>query len=107
MTAALFVLAAGGGALVRWQVGRLLPRPLGTLLVNLAGAFALGLIDHWTGAALTVIGIGGIGALTTFSALADDVVELVARRPVAAAGYVAVTLVGGIGAAAIGIAIGG
>ena len=106
MTAVLFVIAAGGGALLRWQVGRALPRPLGTLLVNLVGAFALGLIDHWTGPELTVVGIGGIGTLTTFSTLADDMVDLVSRRPIAAAGYVAVTLVGGLGAAAVGIAIG-
>jgi CrcB protein len=107
VTPVLFVVAAGTGALVRWQIGVTLPRPLGTLLVNLVGSFALGLLDDWTGSALTIMGIGAIGALTTFSTLADDLVGLAARRPLAAAGYLTATLVGGLTAAAAGMAITG
>ena len=47
------------------------------------------------------------GTTSILSTIADDMVDLVSRRPIAAAGYVAVTLVGGLGAAAVGITIGG
>ena len=107
MTALLFVGAAAGGALVRWQVGLRLPPPLGTLVVNIVGAFALGLVEHWSSPELTVIGVGGLGALTTFSTLSDDLVGLVSRRPLAAVGYLTATFIGGLGAASLGMAIGG
>lgn len=107
MTAALFVIAAGSGALLRWRVGLSLPRPLGTVVVNVLGAFALGAADAWTAPELTIIGVGGLGAFTTFSTLSDDLVGLLARRPVLGAAYVAVTISAGIGAAAVGMALGG
>ena len=44
-TVVLFGLAAGAGALLRWQAGRRLPRPLATLAINVVGAFALGLLS--------------------------------------------------------------
>ncbi|MBA3867116.1 MAG: fluoride efflux transporter CrcB [Solirubrobacterales bacterium] len=45
------------------------PFPLGILAVNLAGAFALGLVAGAAlhGAALTIVAGGGIGSFTTFS----------------------------------------
>jgi fluoride exporter len=45
------------------------PFPLGILVVNLAGAFALGIVAGATlhGAALTIVAGGGIGSFTTFS----------------------------------------
>ena len=58
MIAALFGVAAGSGALLRWQAGRLLPRPLATLGVNLVGAFALGLLSNATDPLMTVAGVG-------------------------------------------------
>ena len=76
MTAALFGLAAGTGALLRWQAGRLLPRPLATLAVNVVGAFALGLLSSASDPVMTIAGAGGLGALTTFSTLADDIRQL-------------------------------
>ncbi len=106
MTAAMVAVAAGVGAVLRWRVGLALPRPLGTLAVNLTGAFALGLIDHWTTPDVTVVGVGAIGAFTTFSTLSDDLVGLAVRRPVAAGAYLTVTLIGGLGAAALGMAVG-
>ena len=108
ITAIGFVGAAALGAVTRWQLGaHQLPRPLATLLVNITGAFALGLLDGWTAPELTVVGVGGLGAYTTFSTLADDVVDLGNRSRGAAAAYVAVTLVAGIGAAAAGLALAG
>lgn len=103
-----FACAAAVGALVRWQASiRRLPRPAATVLVNLAGAFALGLLDGWTAPELTVVGVAGLGALTTFSTLADDIVELWRSDHILATGYVVITLVGGVGAAALGLAVAG
>ena len=104
MTVVLFGLAAGAGALLRWQAGRRLPRPLATLAVNVVGAFALGLLSGAADPVATVLGAGGLGALTTFSTLADDIRNLWAASTAKAAAYVATTLILGIGAAAAGLA---
>ena len=42
-----------------------------------------------------MLGVAGIGALTTFSTLSDDVVGLTVRRPVAAIAYLVVWRAGG------------
>ena len=105
MTAVWFSLAAAGGALVRWRVGELLPKPLGTLLVNVAGAFALGLLDHATPDHMTVIGMGALGALTTFSTLSNELREIGRDSPPKAALYLGATLTAGIAAAAAGLAL--
>ncbi|RMH79207.1 MAG: fluoride efflux transporter CrcB [Actinomyces sp.] len=105
-TPVLFALAATVGAGVRWRMGLHLPRPLGTLVVNLCGAFLLGLIDSWSGAGATVAGTAGLGALTTFSTFADDLVELGRARPLLAVAYATATLAGGVLAAAAGLALG-
>lgn len=100
--------AAALGALARWQLGaHRLPRSAATLLVNVLGAFALGLLDSWTGPELTVVGVGGLGAFTTFSTLTDDIVELWSSNRRLAIAYVGATIVGGIGAAALGLAAAG
>ena len=104
VTAVLFGLAAGAGALLRWQAGRRLPRPLATLAINVVGAFALGLLSGVADPVSTVVGIGGLGALTTFSTPADDLRNLWATSTAKAAAYVATTLILGIGAAAAGLA---
>jgi len=105
ITAGAFTLAASIGALVRWQIGVRLPRPMGTLVVNLAGAFALGLIVSWAPPGATVIGVAGIGATTTFSTLVADLVDLWEHNRIDALAYGLTTIVAGIGAAALGIAI--
>ena len=107
MTAVLFGLAASAGSLLRWQAGRRLPRPLAMLAVNVAGAFALGLLTGVGDPALTVVGAGGLGALTTFSTVADDIRSLWTTRAATAVAYVAATLVLGLGAAAAGLAAAG
>jgi CrcB protein len=55
-------LAGGLGAVARFLISRALPVPYGTLVVNLSGAFVLGLISG-----NFVIGTGFVGAYTTFS----------------------------------------
>ncbi|HWH32246.1 MAG TPA: CrcB family protein [Egibacteraceae bacterium] len=112
----LGLVAAGGaaGAFVRAVVADVVPRtgglPLATLLVNLAGAFALGLLlgrvgeDPRHGALpRALIGVGFLGALTTFSALA---VELALMPVPAAAGYGLATLAGGLALARTGLRLG-
>jgi CrcB protein len=78
----------------------------GTVVVNVVGAFGLGLVHDVGPPVLTVAGVAGLGALTTFSSFARDVVALAdARKAAACAAYVGLSLTAGIGAAALGMAI--
>lgn len=106
-TAVAFAVAAALGALVRVEASRLnRALPVGTALVNVAGAFALGLLVGVEAPAATVAGVGGIGSLTTFSTLVLEVVRLWSGGDrILAAGYLAATCVAGVAAAALGIAI--
>jgi CrcB protein len=109
----LIAVFAGGcaGALVRAAVAEWIPHragawPWATLLVNLAGAALLG----WAVTRLQermpptrywrpLIGTGLCGALTTFSTLQLELVDLVdAGRTGVAAGYGAVSLTAGFAA---------
>jgi CrcB protein len=88
-------LAGSLGALLRWRLSRMLA-PRGTLVVNLTGAFAAGVV---TGAgvsatALLIIGTGFLGGYTTFSTW------MVERR------YVALSIVAGLGVATPGWLLG-
>lgn len=111
MTAVLFVVVAGAASVARLAARGALPAPaglpLGTLLVNFTGALVLGLIAGWTPPAATVAAMAGLGALTTFSTLASEVVHGWASNRRAAVAYLAVTLVGGVGLAWLGLQIGG
>jgi len=116
---ALVAVVVGGlvGTGLRLGIDLLLPHgggvfPLGTLLVNLVGALALGLVvgrvwpvsADWLRAGL---GAGLLGSFTTFSALAVSVVELTAVGAGGLAiGYLAASLAGGLAAAAVGIRLG-
>lgn len=107
MTALLFLAAAGAGTLVRWQAGRLLPRPLATLAVNVVAAFALGILSTAGDPLATIVGVGGLGALSTVSTLADDIRNLWNERRATAIAYLTATLVLGLGSAAAGLALAG
>ena len=109
--------ALGGalGALGRWGIAEALPRdpdgwPWATLLVNLTGCLVLGLLiglvfarspdSPWL---RPFLGTGVLGGFTTFSAFAVETVQLTdAGRPGLAAAYVAVSVAGGVAAAALG-----
>ncbi len=105
MIALGFVGAAAIGTLVRWQSGKTFPPPLGTLGVNVAGSFFLGLLHGADTAEFTVVGVAGLGALTTFSTLAQELVDLWPKNPGRALVYGITTLVGGVGAAWLGILV--
>ena len=113
-----YLLAALGGALgalARWGVATALTHspggwPWATLLVNLTGCLLMGALvavltarspePPW---ARPFLAVGVLGGYTTYSAFAVEVVGLVeAGAPVLAAGYVLVSLLGGVLAVAAG-----
>ena len=108
ITAAGFVLAGAAGSLARWTVavranhpGRL---PWGTLAVNVTGSFLLALATAWDAPALTVVGTGGLGAYTTFSTFAAQLVDAGERRRWDLAGAdLGLSVVGGVAAALAGL----
>ncbi|MFD6856432.1 fluoride efflux transporter FluC [Rhodococcus sp. NPDC060090] len=121
---ALAAVAVGGaiGTLGRYGVGLWCPAspdswPVGTFAVNIAGAFVLGLLLEAllrTGADTgrryllrLAAGTGMLGAFTTYSTFAVDVVSLVRDgSPVLAASYAAASVLLGLCAAGLGIAVG-
>lgn len=107
MTALLVALGAGAGAPLRLLAGHYFDRTThwGTLLVNLAGSALLGwLVGHGVdGDALALVGTGFCGAFTTYSALA---VQSVNRGGLAGLLYAIGTVLGCLGAAGLGYALG-
>ena len=102
-----FVAAAALATVARVGLGGRANRPggmaWGTLAVNLVGSVALGLLAGTTPPLLTVLGTAGMGALTTFSGFARDLVLTARRSPPVAVAYLALTLVGGLVGAQLGI----
>ncbi|WP_242361950.1 fluoride efflux transporter FluC [Limosilactobacillus antri] len=82
--------------------------PLTTLLINLTGAFMLGLATHCLASnslLMTFLGPGVLGGYTTFSTYNVELVTLIhSHRWRAATGYAVLSLAGGLLAAAIGLA---
>ncbi|MCY3850608.1 MAG: CrcB family protein [Acidimicrobiaceae bacterium] len=105
MTVMAFGAAALIGTLARWQLGERLGSPWGTFVANIAGTFAFGLL-HASGAdEMIIVGIGGLGAFTTFSALAGELVEMWPKSRVRALAYGSLTLVVGVAAALLAISL--
>ncbi len=107
--AALVALAAAAGAVVRFGVSQRLNRdlPLGTLVVNLVGSVALGLAVSAPDPLATVLGVGALGALSTWSTTANETAGL-AREGHGALGlgYLALTVSSGVLAAWFGLRLG-
>ena len=114
----LLLVAAGGalGSALRYGTSLALHHhrtlwPLGTLTVNLAGCFAIGLLmglyqDRMalSEAARMFLVVGLLGGFTTFSAFGYEAVELVRRGAAATALlYAAASVGGGLVAAAGGL----
>jgi CrcB protein len=119
MIAAGLVVAGALGAVLRYLVDRAVQRrvpstfPLGILVVNLSGSLVLGALagsaaHHGVSATwLTVAGTGLIGAYTTFSTFTFDTVHLLENREWAPSALnMVVSLGAGLGAAALGLALG-
>lgn len=118
MRAILAVLVGGAvGSALRLTIDLALPHaddalPLGTLVINVVGSFALGLLvarvwppaPPWLRAGL---GPGLLGSFTTFSAIGLSAAQLTTvGAGMLALGYVAATLVLGLAAAALGLRLG-
>lgn len=102
-----------GGALRGWLTVVLRPDPdrlpWATWIVNLAGSFLLGLVTAMLlpSPALSLLGVGFCGALTTWSTFSLDAVTVLRRgRTADALGYVLLSLGGGLVAAAAGLGLG-
>lgn len=111
----LAAVAAGGalGSLGRWGVGLVASGAVwSTLLVNLTGAFAMGVLVVWLARgvphplARPFLSVGLLGGWTTYSSFALDAHGLVADGLGGFLGYLLATLVPGIGAAALGLVVG-
>lgn len=118
MTPLVFVvvaIAGGVGAALRFLLDTAVRRatgdrfPWGILVVNITGAFVLGILsmlpadEAWR----WIVGTGLLGGYTTFSAVAVTTVLLAEEgRTAAATTYAAVSFVGSLVAAAAGLALG-
>ncbi len=111
MTPLLMALAGGLGAGSRYSLDAWLrPRfssrlPWSTLLINITGSFALGLVlgIGASSAWLTIAGTGFLGGYTTFSTASVETVHLAldGRRTAAAVNALAMLALG-VAAAAVG-----
>jgi CrcB protein len=114
----VLLVAMGGalGSVGRYGVGLIAARvlglafPWGTLIVNVLGALAIGVltarVDPLHADTRLFIGVGILGGFTTFSTFSLEAVRLTEHHPWGAALYVACSLVLGIGACWMGFVLG-
>jgi CrcB protein len=110
------MVGAGGllGVLARYGITRLTLHTeallWSTVGINIAGSFLLGLLtaEQWFSRDVREgIGVGFLGGFTTFSTFSvQAVLETDAGEPGRAGLYVAISVIGGIAAAAAGYALG-
>jgi fluoride exporter len=115
------VIAVGGalGSLARWGLANAFPHRLsevawGTVIVNVAGSFLLGLLmalvlDVWSARRYVrpFVGVGVLGGFTTFSTYELDARGLVATgHPVLALAYVGGSVLAGLVAVTVGVVAG-
>ncbi len=106
MTILTIAVLGAVGAILRAVVTNRLPALVGTLAVNLAAAFFLGLSVELDGVAAIALRVGLLGALSTWSTLAHQLADLLRRgrrRP--ALLYLGSTLVGGVALAWLGLVL--
>lgn len=116
----IFCVAAGGaiGALLRYAAVQLTlhlhpqPFPLGTMLVNIAGSFAIGILmarylQLPSESAQLFFVTGILGGFTTFSAFSWDALQLLQRGAISSAAfYVLGSVILSFGAVAVGYKLG-
>lgn len=117
----LAAVAAGGflGALARYELQRTWPVPAGafpssTFVINISGAFVLGLLlaslararARWSISVRLFAGVGVLGAWTTVSTVAVEAATLVRGGSAALAlGYLVASMAAGVTAAAFGTTV--
>jgi CrcB protein len=117
MTIVVVMIAGGLGSGARyaiglWALNRMGAQfPFGTLIVNLAGCFALGAVAQWAASGSwppetrAAIGAGFLGGFTTYSSFNQETIALFTSGAAGAAAVnVAVTLAGGLAAGGLGAA---
>lgn len=105
----LIALGAGVGAPARYLIDQTIKKwhrsmiPVETLAINTLGSFVLGLTAHQNQSVFFILGIGFAGAFTTWSAFALEAHHMIKKNHRSKAYlYLALTLVMGISAAALG-----
>ncbi|MFS3127565.1 fluoride efflux transporter FluC [Nocardioides sp. Bht2] len=114
MSVFLVCLGAAFGAGARQLLAAALPPttagiPRATMLVNMAGSFILGLLvaSNAPTDLILALGVGFCGALTTWSTLSYDVLDVTRRRGAAvASALLIVSVTSGLLCAAVGYGIG-
>ena len=124
LAASALVFAGGGaGALLRYQLGRLMTHTLGpqavtafpwaTLTANVLGSLAMGLLagflaregqggEQWR----LLVGVGLLGGFTTFSSFSLELMLLIERgQPGLAFAYAAVSVLAGLTGLYIGLIV--
>lgn len=101
---AFFALAAVG-SVIRWKTAIFFGAHKGTFLVNVIGSFCLGLMVDLSDSGLTLIGIGGLGSLTTFSTFCANIDSLSESDYRPGLLYALLTVIAGVLAATIGLNI--
>ncbi|UQD52082.1 fluoride efflux transporter CrcB [Bacillus methanolicus] len=112
----ILLVSFGGffGAVSRYFISRKLNGhkskiPFGTLTVNLLGSFLLGILigKNFGEAVYLLLGIGFMGAFTTFSTLKAETLQLFEQKETfKSAFYLAITYIVGIIAGLLGLVIG-
>ena len=113
----LLVAAAGAvGALLRWRIGVAVNArsfPWSTLGINLVGSFVLAFIlagpatTRLSDTTTLALSVGLLGSFTTFSTFGYESITLMRDgRVPAALLYVTLSIIGGLGCAAVGYALG-
>lgn len=116
----LIGVAGAGGALTRYLLGRFVAQrvlsqlPVGTFIINISGAFLIGLIAGLAGhkvvstALQLVLATGFLGGYTTFSTMQWEGTQLI-RGGSSSRGllYLGGTFVLGVPVAALGMLLGG
>lgn len=115
MTYLLVSLGAAGGAILRYDGTKLIKNhwqtafPLATFLINVLGAFLLGLVAATyatSGSGYALLGTGLCGGFTTFSTMSFETAKLLqSKRWGLAIGYVALSLAFGLAAVALGLTL--